>query len=377
VLTVLQIIPNLGAGGAEQTCAPIAAGLVARGDRALVVTTGGVHGDDVTRVGGVVIEHDVKTKNPAKIIANAVWLARLIRAQKVDIVHARSRAPAWSAYLACRMTGAVYVTTFHAAYRFSNPAKRAYNAVMAKGARVIAISAYLARHVREAYGLGPTLRIVPRGIDLDQFDPAHVPEARRAALRELWGLAPSTRILFCPARLTPIKGHATVIDAMALLSEAERKDLCLVIAGDPQGREAYREALGARVADRGLNDYVKIVPHCHDMAAGYSLATLALVPSIVPEGFGRVPVEAMAMGVPVIASDLGPLPETVANGVTGWLARVSDVGAWAEALRRALGQSAEDARRMALAGRARVESQFTTQKMVAATLAVYDEVAPR
>jgi glycosyltransferase involved in cell wall biosynthesis len=374
MLTVLQIIPNMGAGGAEQACVDIVEGLQTRGDRAIVITKGGARCEEIRKRGGEVILCDVATKNPAKIVRNAFWLARFAKQEKVDLIHARSRAPAWSAYLASKMAGISFVTTFHAAYKFNNAAKRAYNSVMAKGCRVIAISHYIADHIRKSYPFAEkAVRVVPRGIDLSFFRPAEIAEERRDALRKLWGIEPERRVIFLPARLSAIKGQSTLIDAMAKMKPYEK---CVaIIAGDAQGREGYHASLLDRIAALGLVNCVRVVPHCTDMAAAYSLSSVAVVPSRDPEGFGRVPVEAMAMGVPVIASALGGAVETIIDGKTGWLVPPEDSEALAALLRRALGMTPEESRAMALTARAHVEAHYDKAKMVTATLGVYDEIA--
>jgi glycosyltransferase involved in cell wall biosynthesis len=372
--TVLQIIPNMGAGGAEQACVDIVAGVAGRGDRALVVSAGGNRVAEIGKAGGIHVQHPVNSKNPATIIANAFWLARFIREQRVDIVHARSRAPAWSAWAACRLTGARFVTTFHAAYKFSNPAKKAYNRVMVRGQRVIAISQFIAAHIRNAYGVDPQkIRVIPRGIDLDRFSPEAVTEERREALRVSWRVGREQKVIFLPARLSPIKGQALLIRAMTLLPP-ECRDAVAVIAGDDQGRGDYRRELEALIESAGSGERVRLAPHCADMPAACSLAAVVVAPSRVPEGFGRVPVEAMAMGIPVIASRLGATVETVQEGVTGWLLPPENPGAWAGALTRALTLSPDERATMAYAATRHVAARFNRNRMIAATLAVYDEV---
>ncbi|MFA6279172.1 MAG: glycosyltransferase family 4 protein [Bdellovibrionales bacterium] len=375
-LTVLQIIPALGSGGAEQACVDMAAALVKRGDRAIIVSTGGWREKTAEEAGAVFIKRDVATKNPARIIRNAFWLAELIRREGVDIVHARSRAPAWSAKIACRLTGCPFVTTFHAAYKFSSAVKRAYNSVMAAADRVIAISPFIAAHVSEHYGVGKDrLRLVDRGVDVKAFDPLAIEQGRVEALREAWGMKPEEKAILLPARLSSIKGHETVIRAVALLRKQGQVSPPVLLVGDDQGREGYTQRLRSLIQEEELDDVVRLVGACKDMAAAYALARLALQPSKVPEGFGRVPVEAMAAGVPVIASDLGGMKNTIVVGKTGWLVAPDDAPAWASAMAKALAMTPEATAAMGKTGRAHVAAHFTDALMIAKTLAVYDEVA--
>jgi glycosyltransferase involved in cell wall biosynthesis len=373
-LTILQIIPNLGAGGAEQAVVDMTAGLVARGDRALVVSSGGSRVEEVIRAGGKHYVFYAASKNPWQIIANAKLLARLIRDERVDIVHARSRAPAWSAWLACRMTGCRFVTTFHAAYKFSSAVKKFYNRVMTRSDRIIAISQFIADHIAANYGgTRDKIRVIYRGIDSEKFTPDNIGEERRVALREAWGVKPDEKIILLPARLSAIKGQSLLIEAMAL-PPLRDKAVTAVIIGDDQGRVRYRLQLEDLIAAKGQDRRVRLVPHCRDMPAAYSLASVVAMPSLVPEGFGRVPVEAMAMGVPVVASNLGATRETIIEGVTGWLLPPKDAALWAQTIAKALDLPEGKRHQMAIAARHDVQTRFTRDKMVADTLAVYDEV---
>ena len=372
-LTILQIIPNLGAGGAEQACVDVAAALAARGGRALVMSAGGRRVAEVERVGGEHFLWPVSSKNPFVMLRNARRLARFIHAERVDIVHARSRAPAWSAWLACRMTGCRFVTTFHAAYKFSGAVKKFYNRVMTRADRIIAISDYIAAHVQDSYGVDPQkIRVVPRGIALEKFTPEAVTEARRTALRQAWKIQDNVPLILLPARLSPIKGQSVLIEAMALLPRACAVQA--VIVGDDQGRKAYRQILESLIAARGLEKRVFLVQHCADMPAALSLAAMVAVPSKVPEGFGRVPVEAMAMGKPVLASDLGATRETVVEGETGWLLSPEKPEDWAQAIQKVLALSPPQRASLARTAQERARTLFDTRRMVAATLAVYDEL---
>jgi len=372
--TVLQVIPSMGAGGAEQACIDVAAGLRVAGHRALVASSGGARVSEILRVGGEHIQRPVHSKNPTVIITNALWLARFIRAQKIDVIHVRSRAPAWSAYIACRMTGCAFITTFHAAYKFSNPLKKFYNSVMAKADRIIAISHFIGAHIENTYGVERVrIRVIPRGIDLDKFTPDKVSGESRNKLRKAWDIEEGQPLILFPSRLSPIKGQAEFIEAMARLPYG-LKNVLAIIVGDDQGRVSYRRELENLIAAHGLQARVRLVPHCADMPATYSLAALAVAPSLVPEGFGRVPVEAMAMGVPAIATDLGGFTETISPGETGWLVPPNDTKKLAEAITAALTQTPEQRASMTHKAQQNVYAHYDKKKMVADTLKVYEEL---
>ncbi|HEU0118332.1 MAG TPA: glycosyltransferase family 4 protein [Alphaproteobacteria bacterium] len=374
--TVLQIIPSLGAGGAEQACVDIAAALKQAGHTPVVISSGGVRVDEVIKAGGRHVLKNVDTKNPAKMIANAFWLANFIRENKIDIVHARSRAPAWSSYWAAGMTKRPFVTTNHAAYKFSNRYKKFYNSVMVKADRIIAISDFIASHIRNNYYMeAANIRIIPRGIDFERFNPANVSAERQDRVRRAFGLqGHDNRLILLPSRLSPIKGQNVLIEAMAQLP-SQLDDTIAIILGDDQGRLGYRQELEALIDKHQLRNRVHLVDHCNDMPTAYSLASLVVAPSLVPEGFGRVPVEAMAMGVPVIATELGGYTETIMPGVNGWLVTPGDVKQLADSITKALSQSPEERMASAQVVLQHARTRYDKQKMVADTLAVYDELA--
>ncbi|MDX9689520.1 MAG: glycosyltransferase family 4 protein [Alphaproteobacteria bacterium] len=374
-ITVLQIIPALGTGGAEQACVDVAVGLVERGDRAIILSTGGWRVEKVEERGSRHYVCPVATKNPLKIIKNAFWLAGLIRDEHIDVVHARSRAPAWSARIACRLTGCPFVTTFHADYKFSNRFKKAYNRVMASANRVIAISPYIAQKIKDDYGVPEErIRLINRGLDLTYYNKQRITDAKRDKWVKQWEIALDRPVIVFPARLSPIKGHMLILQALGILKKAGMDMPLMLFVGDNQGREAYSLKLSEKIEAENLDGDVVMVGACSDMPAVYSMATLVVQPSQVPEGFGRVPVEAMAMEVPVLASAIGAMVHTVEEGVTGWLVNPFDVDAWATALHKAMVMEPAARAKIGKAGRAHVAKHYGKNEMVQKTLAVYDEL---
>jgi glycosyltransferase involved in cell wall biosynthesis len=370
---VLQILPSLETGGAERGAVDIARALVQAGWTSLVASSGGIMVREVQRAGAIHISLPADSKNPLVMRRNIDRIAELIRLYDVDILHARSRAPAWSALWASDRTGIPLVTTFHGNYSAGNPLKRWYNSVMARGQRVIAISQFIGDQVCERYGADPArVRIIPRGVDTALFDPGAVSARRVIQLAEQWRLPDDARIVMLPGRLTRWKGHWVLIEALARLED--RKKLRCVLVGSDQGRSAYVKELETEIARRGLQGVVQIVGDCRDMAAAFMLADVVVSTSIEAEGFGRVIAEAQAMGRPVIATDHGGARETVAHGETGWLVPPGDASALASALREALALDPQD--REALAGRviANVRNDYTRELMCERTLTVYREV---
>lgn len=369
---VMQVIPNLGAGGAEQGCIDIAAELVRAGARAIVVSNGGPRVHELARVGAEHIQLPVHSKNPVTLWRNIGRLQSIIKKHKVDIVHARSRAPAWSCLRAAKNAGVHFVTTCHAAYKISNETKRFYNSAIAKADRVIAISHYIADYLLENYKIdAEKIRIIPRGIAMEKFHPGAVAAPGLIKLTEQWRVPDGMSIVMMPGRISRIKGHHVLIEAMAQIN---RDDVFCIMIGDDQGRVEYRQELEAAIAAHGLEGRVRLIDHCNNMPAAYMLSTVVVVPSVEPEGFGRVPVEAQAMGRPIIAADHGGVRETIIAGETGWLVPPRDAGALAKAIKEALALNEEQ--RAILAARAmhHVAQYFTREQMADSTLRVYAEL---
>jgi glycosyltransferase involved in cell wall biosynthesis len=382
-VTILQVVPRLDTGGSEQATVEIADALTRAGASALVATEGGRLATDVTQAGGEVIELPVASKNPFTILANVRRLQHLVEERGVNLLHARSRAPAWSAFLAARATGLPFVTTYHGAYGSTlGPLKSAYNSVMGRGDRIIANSRYTAGLIAERHHAArDRIRVIYRGIDAAAFDPLVVPPGPVAKLRESWGVPPGTKIVLQAARLTGLKGHRQTIEAASRLNREGALDGAMIIfAGDAPGKAGYRQELLDRIALHGLSDKIRLVGHCHDMPVAFLASHVALVPSLVAETFGRTSVEAQAMGCPVIVSDLGALPETIvspeqdATRFTGWLVPANDVGALADRMRLALSLTSAVRTKMGTRASARAGAEFALSQMQAKTLAVYDEL---
>ena len=307
----------------------------------------------------------VDRKNPYTIWRNAARLGVLIAREGVDIVHVHSRAPAWSARAAARRSGVAFVTTVHGAYAAGNPAKRAYNRIMTRGDRVIAVSGFVARHASDLYGCPEArIRIVHPGIDPAVFDPAAVPAGERAALRASWEIPQGARVALLPGRLARLKGHGVLIEAIRRLADV---DLVAVFVGSDRGREAYRRELEALAGDLA----VRFAGHTDDMAGAYAASDVVVLASVRPESFGRVLAEAGAMGLPAVASDLGATHEILLDGETGWLVPPGDPAALADGIRRALAAAGPA---FAARARAHVLDRFTRARMCEATLAVYREL---
>jgi len=371
--TVLQILPNLGSsGGVERGTVEVAEAIVETGGRAIVISAGGPKVHELKRIKAEHIELPVNSKNPFVMFANIERIADVIRREGVDVVHARSRAPAWSAYFAARRTGKPFVTTFHGTYGLGWFLKRKYNSVMTLGDRVIAPSGFIAGHIRRIYGVpNKKIRTIHSGVDVTLFDPKNVSAERIINLANAWRLTDGHPVIMLPGRLTRWKGQAIFIEAVAKLN---RRDIrCLLVGGD-QGRGEYRKELEGLVNKHNLGEVVRIVDHCDDMPAAYMLSDIVISASTEPEAFGRVIVEGQALGRLVIGSKHGGAQETIKEGETGWLVPPRDPDALAVAIEAALALSGKKREAFADKCITSARENFSKESMCTKTLDVYNEV---
>ena len=371
-LRVLQVLPALNEGGVEQGTLEIAQALIAQGHTAIVASSGGRLVSKLQEIGAIHIELPLHSKNPFSIWRNAGTLMRLIREQQIDIVHTRSRAPAWSAWLACQRTDTPFITTFHGAYGHQNRLKRCYNSVMCRGTPIIAVSQFIAAHIQQVYGIAAErITVIPRGVDAEKFAPEHIDPSRIDSLRQHWQLAPQSDkiVLMLPGRLTRIKGHALLLDALALTPELPLH--CLIVGSDHDS--PYTLELKARVAELKLSDRIQFTGHCADMAAAYQLADVVISATIKPESFGRTLVEAQAAGRMVIAPKHGASAEVVAD--QEFLFEPGNVTALAQTLRHVCALDADTRRARTKAARDFVQTHYALRQMCDKTLAVYQHQA--
>jgi glycosyltransferase involved in cell wall biosynthesis len=372
--TILQILPELNSGGVERGVVDMARAIVEASGVALVVSSGGRLVESLKAAGAVHITLPVASKNPLRIKANVSAIQQILRQHNVDIVHARSRAPAWSAYHAARYENIPFITTFHGVYGLSGLGKQKYNSVMVKGERVIAVSHYIADHITRHYPeANPDhVRVIHRGVDTECFRPDAVVKQRIMQLIQDWHLQDMhAPILFMPARITRWKGQHVVLQALAALPH--RNFICL-FAGEADKHPRYYRDLHQMVNTLKLERNVRFVEATQHMPEAYALSTLVLAPSVEPESFGRVVVEAQAMGKPVIATSHGGAMETVVGRETGWLVAPNDVAALSAAIEEVLAMS-EDARDAhSRVVRAYAKEHFSLASMQDKTLNVYEEV---
>lgn len=369
---VLQVLPRLETGGVEQVVAELTEAVARTGARALVASAPGRLVAVVERAGGVHIPLALDSRNPLKLAWNADLLSRLIRRHGVSLIHAHSRAPAFSARAAARRRGIPFVTTYHGAYNENLPLKRAYNAVMASGDRVIAVSQFIGDLVRARHNTEPDrLRVVPGGVNTSLFDPDAVNDYRLMTVARAWHLPDGAPTIMLPARLTGWKGQRVLIEALARM---RRQDAVAILLGSAQGRDAYVRDLRTLAAAHGVGDRIFFGGDCADMPAALKLADVVVNASTDPEAFGRTIVEAQAMRRLTIATDHGAACETIIDNETGWRTPPGDPKALAAALDAALGLPMTARLAIGAVARRHVTAHYSIAAMQAGNLAVYGEL---
>ncbi len=369
---IMQIVPALNSGGVEQGVIDLNAAIVKAGGHSIVVSSGGARVREIVKAGGTHIILPVESKNPITIATNIARLRKIIRANNVDIVHACSRAPAWSAGRAVQGTSARYVTSVHSAHKIGGSLKRLYNSSITKGERVITVSHFLADYLEKNYQVDSTkIRVVHRGVALEKFHPNSVTPDRLIKVAKQWRVPDGASVIMLPARLSRIKGHMFLIDA---LQQLQTKDFFCLFVGSDIGNENYHKELETYIENSGLGGSVRIVNHCDDMPAAYMLSTVVVSPSLEPEGFGRIAIEAQAMGRPLITTDHGGSRETVLRDETGWLVTPGDVPGLTAALKEALSLDAGQRAKLATHAMSHIGSHIKKDSMSAATLDVYAEL---
>lgn len=360
-MKILQVTAALEQGGVERGTVEMADFIVSQGAQSFVASQGGRLVDELEKNGSKHFLLPLARRNPAAILYSAFRLQKMIRSEKIELVHARSRAPAWAAFLACQLTGVKMVTTFHGTHRIQNRIKKLYNSVMVRGERVIAISDFIKNHIIENYAINEEqIDIAPRGFDPVIFDPDLISSKMKYELKQSLNLMTAgEKVISLPGRLTRWKGQPLFLEALAQVKELSWQALLIGGAGK---KSAYNDELKALAKKLGIKDRVKFVGDQQDIAPYYAISDLVVSASTEPEAFGRVAVEAQAMGKPIIASAHGGSLETVKDGETGWLFDNGDVADLASKLRYALSENV-DLARIGASGRQWVTETYTIDKM--------------
>jgi glycosyltransferase involved in cell wall biosynthesis len=378
-INVLQVIPKLGYGGAETGCYDIAHYLAEKECGSYIVTSGGELLKFVNKEKVKIFRLPVNSKNPILIILNTLILSLFIIFFKINIVHARSRAPAWSCYLACILTRTVFVTTFHGTYNFKNKLKKFYNSIMLRAELTIAGSNFIFSHINENYeeylNKEKKLRVIFRGINVDYYNQKNISILKQEQLKQEWNLESNKFTILLPGRLTYWKGQEKFIESLNILIEDYNFiNFQAIILGSDQGRTVYKKKLINLVERYSLNKKVKFINHCKEMPLAYSLADAVVSTSIEPEAFGRVAVEAQSMGKPIIASNIGGSKETILNKKSGLLYKFDDPRELAKSLNTVIQLTQEELKLMGNEGRKNIIKKFDVEIMCDTNLNEYKKL---
>jgi glycosyltransferase involved in cell wall biosynthesis len=382
-LTVLLVVPTLDTGAADAGALDIVRILADAGHRAIVMSRGGRMEKDVWTAGGEFVFAEVDSKNPFVMLRNAAAIARMARERGCDIIHAHGRAPAWSAYIAARVTRLPFLTSWYKGFREQNFLKRIYNSVMIRGDRIVAPSDQIADLIVERYGVGNDhIEVIPVGVDVGRFDPDTVTAERIEAVRKRWGVGANAKVILVVGRLVRRKGHHIVVQAAQRLKDMGVKDFVCVFAGEDQGRSRYSGELWDLVVATNTADVVRITGPCDDLPALYAAASVVVSAATQPEGLQRSILEAQAMGRPVIASDLGAGPEVLLappavseDRMTGLRFSSGDAAGLATALVRLFSLPVPVRQAIGARGREWVKSHFNPPAVAELTLKLYAETA--
>ena len=378
-LKVLQVIPKLGYGGAETGCYDIAHYLPENNCESFIVTSGGELLKFIDKKKVKVIKLPVHSKNPLLILFNSIALIGIILFNNISIVHARSRAPAWSCFFATKITGRKFVTTFHGTYNFSGKIKKFYNSVMVRSNLIIAGSNFIFSHIKENYSKyldeKKKLLVIFRGINVDYFDSTTKLESDEKKLLKKWEIEKDKKIILLPGRLTAWKGQEVFIEAINLVNtELGYEAFNGVILGSDQGRDLYKKKLIRLTEQYRMTKQVKFIDHCKDMALAYKISDIVVSASIEPEAFGRVAVEAQSMEKPIIASNIGGSNETVVDEKTGFLFETNNPKSLSQKILKTLSMDEVSLKSIGIEGRKNIIQKFNVEKMCFSTYSEYKRI---
>jgi len=376
---VLQVIPKLGYGGAETGCYDIAHYLPENNCKSFIVTSGGDLLKFVDKKKVKIIRLPVHSKNPLLIFVNTIILIGIILFNNISIVHARSRAPAWSCLIATKITARKFVTTFHGTYNFNSALKKFYNSVMVRSDLIIAGSNFIFSHIKENYSKyindKKKLLVIFRGINVDYFDSTTKLESDEKKLLRNWEIEEDKKILLLPGRLTSWKGQEVFIEAVNLVNiELGYEAFYAVILGSDQGRELYKKKLIRLSEQYRMTKQVKFIDHCKDMALAYKVSDIIVSASIEPEAFGRVAIEAQSMEKPIIASNIGGSNETIIDEKTGYLFESGNAKSLSQKILKAISLDETSLKSIGVEGRKNIIQKFNVEKMCFSTYSEYKRI---
>ena len=378
-LKVLQVIPKLGYGGAETGCYDIAHYLPENDCKSFIITSGGELIKFVNKEKVKLIKLPVHSKNPLIILFNTFAIIIIILLYNINIVHARSRAPAWACFFATKITGKKFVTTFHGTYNFKSKIKKIYNSVMVRSDLIIAGSNFIFSHIKDNYSeflnLKKKLMVIFRGINIDYFDSSTITETQEKILLKSWNIDEKKKIILLPGRLTSWKGQELFLEAINLVNiQLGYEAFYAVILGSDQGRDLYKKKLIRMSEQFRLNKQVKFIDHCKDMASAYKVSDIIVSSSIEPEAFGRIAVEAQSMKKVIVASNIGGSNETIIDKKTGYLFESGNPKSLSETILKVLNLDDTTIKTFGIEGRKNVVNKFNVEKMCFSTYSEYKKL---
>ena len=378
-LKVLQVIPKLGYGGAETGCYDIAHYLNENDCKSYIITSGGELIKFINKKKVKLIRLPVQSKNPIIMLFNAIIISLIILFCNINIVHARSRAPAWSCLLATKITRRKFVTTFHGTYNFKTNIKKFYNSVMVRSDLIIAGSNFIFSHINENYSKYLNTKkkflVIFRGINTDYFDPSTTLEKDEDELFKLWELKVGKKIILFPGRLTSWKGQEMFLDAINKVNIQLGHDAFIaVMLGSDQGRDLYKKKLIRLVEQYRLTNQVKFIENCKNMPVAYKISNFVVSASTEPESFGRISVEAQSMKKPILASNIGGSKETIIDNKTGILFESGNSEEMSKKIIELLNLDESTVNQMGIEGRKNVINKFNVEKMCFSTYSEYKKL---
>lgn len=372
-LSILQVLPELESGGVERGAVDVAKATIESGNKSFVCSNGGKLVERLEKLGAKHFKLPVHSKNPITMILNVFRIKKIIQENNIDILHARSRAPAWSCYFAAKLTKVKFVTTFHGAYESSHTLKRLYNSVMLKSDKIIAVSNFILKHIETRYRKSSeNIEVIHRGVDLDSFSSSAVTKARINEMKKSLGVELKGTVIIFPARVTRIKGHLFFLNALKYLKK--RNLTCIIVGNVSEKHIEYLQEIEDTIKNYGLAEKVFIRPAVTDMPALYSISDIVVSTSSTPEAFGRIIIEAQAMDKIIIASRLGAPVEIIDDGVTGFLVSHTDPSEMLDVLQKVMDMSDQEKQKIIKAAKARLIKEFSLKQMCDKTIALYKKL---
>lgn len=369
--TILQVVPALVSGGVERGTLEIAKKLVEAGFRSIVISAGGSLVTALEESGSKHIKLNVASKNPLTIWLNSKKITKIIQEEKIDIIHARSRAPAWSCFIAAKATGIKLITTFHGIYNFRTKIKKFYNGIMTEGNKVIAVSQFVKDHIIKNYKIDKSkIVLIHRGVDHREFTIEKINSEILLKYKTKYNVPDNTPVILLPARMTEWKGHTILVKA---LEKIKHLNFYCIMAGDLAKHPAYVTRIKNLINECKIQNRVQLFGNEPSMINLYGISDIVLSASIEPEAFGRTIIEAQSMEKLVIATNIGGAAETIENEKTGFHVDPANSQQLADKIEYCLSiLGTDNAKKIQSAARKSTIENFSLDAMLEKEMSVYE-----